>query len=199
MFNGFSAALDFAGGLIRNKSEKDEAKRNRAFQEHMSSTAYQRSMADMKKAGLNPILAGKLGGASTPSGSKANFGNPFEGAAGKVQQAQMTKALLEKAQAEANSAKELATQNRMDTENLRKQGLSPMQMKYTGLNQATSMAVDGAVSTAKDLKNFVYNPKQTLKKLEQRLPVYLRGDKNYKRLQAELEDFFFDLEKEANK
>jgi hypothetical protein len=118
----FGAALDFAGGLIRNQHEKKEAKRNRAFQEQMSSTAYQRAMADMKAAGLNPILAGKMGGASTPQGSKANFGNPFEGAAQKIQTSKLTKALIEKAEAEANSASAKALMDEQDAEFHQKNG-----------------------------------------------------------------------------
>lgn len=48
-----------------------QAKIDRDWQEYMSSTAWQRGMKDMKAAGLNPILAASKGGASTPSGSRA--------------------------------------------------------------------------------------------------------------------------------
>lgn len=48
-----------------------EAQKNRDFQERMSNTAYQRAKLDMEKAGLNPILAFRQGGSSTPSGSSA--------------------------------------------------------------------------------------------------------------------------------
>lgn len=58
-----------------------EALANRQFQERMSSTAYQRAVEDMKKAGLNPILAFANGGASTPGGSTGTISGASMGLA----------------------------------------------------------------------------------------------------------------------
>lgn len=58
-----------------------EALANRQFQERMSSTAYQRAVEDMKKAGLNPILAFANGGASTPGGSAGTISGASMGLA----------------------------------------------------------------------------------------------------------------------
>lgn len=58
-----------------------EALADREWQEHMSNTAYQRAVKDMKKAGINPILAFANGGASTPGGSAGTISGASMGLA----------------------------------------------------------------------------------------------------------------------
>lgn len=89
---GISAIGSLAGGAINSAGQQaandrmmqfnaQEAQKNREFQWDLSSTAYRRGMADMKAAGLNPILAYSQGGASATGGAQAsvNLENALEG------------------------------------------------------------------------------------------------------------------------
>lgn len=66
----FSGLLGGIGGLGKQRADKASSARQMAFQERMSNTAHQRQMADLRKAGINPMLSAKLGGASSPTGSQ---------------------------------------------------------------------------------------------------------------------------------
>lgn len=77
IFSGVSNLITSANANETNERLADKAMafgqasadKQMAFQREMASTQYQRGMADMKKAGLNPIMAYTNGGAAAPPGA----------------------------------------------------------------------------------------------------------------------------------
>lgn len=57
---------------LNRQFQQRSADQQMAFQEHMSSSAHQREISDLKAAGLNPVLSALSSGASTPSGASAS-------------------------------------------------------------------------------------------------------------------------------
>lgn len=63
------AGAGLLGGLLQNSAGQKAADKQMAFQKETLKHQYQWGMEDMRKAGLNPILAYKQGGAGSASGS----------------------------------------------------------------------------------------------------------------------------------
>lgn len=82
-----STALSLAGGERGNILRRQAATRQMAFegasarqmmdfQREMANTAHQRQIKDLRKAGLNPILSARYGGAAAPPGAMARGSLP---------------------------------------------------------------------------------------------------------------------------
>lgn len=96
------AGIGFLGQRSANKANSAQAARSMAFQKEMAQNAHQYEVADLKKAGLNPLLSGTGGkGASASGGAQAKIENEANSA--------MTSKLLN-AQANAQNAQTLNTQ-----------------------------------------------------------------------------------------
>jgi len=126
------AGANVLSTAITNNQNKIQAQKNRDFQENMSSTAHQREVADLKAAGINPLLSAN-NGASSPQGSMATltapdvsgignmFGNVMEYQRYKMEKAayeknlELTGAQIGKTQAETKSISQ--TERRQEAEN----------------------------------------------------------------------------------
>jgi hypothetical protein len=110
-----SGLLGASSAKSINRKQVGLSREQMAFQERMSNTAYQRAMADMRKAGINPIMSAKLGGASTPAGAMAQLKDPFQaGINSALQSKQMQLADANIDKVKASTAKEVATTNEID-------------------------------------------------------------------------------------
>lgn len=102
-----SGGLGYFGQREANIGSVQAAREMMRFQERMSSTAHQREVADLRAAGLNPILSAG-GGASSPSGAAPLIQSELESAASSAQSLPRLKADLEAIRAATAVDKESA-------------------------------------------------------------------------------------------
>ncbi len=117
------AAVTGYGQYRANRETRASTGRQIAFQERMSNTAHQRQMADLKAAGINPMLTARLGGASSPAGASyqaSNIGAAAVEGYGKISSAR---------QAQVQTAV-----RQRDLDYLKRSGASEIEMKFKPTN-----------------------------------------------------------------
>jgi len=95
------------GGVMGNKANAKQAAAQMQFQERMSSTQHQREVADLRAAGLNPILSAGGSGASAPGGAMAQQQNVLGPAVSSALEARRNVADVDLTRQNENLAKEL--------------------------------------------------------------------------------------------
>ena len=124
------AGIAAGGAYLQNQQAKKAAKRQMGFQAQMSNTAVQRQMADIRAAGINPILAAKYGGASTPAGATYTPSNICSAAMQGYQQYSSAKQM----QAQSKSIEVQTGIAKRTLEYLEKENLTMPQIQYTAKN-----------------------------------------------------------------
>lgn len=120
-----AGAMNYFGQQNTNYANAQQAQRQMDFQASQTGSAYQRGVADMKAAGLNPMLAYSQGGAQSGGGAQATMGNELGAgansalsAATTMQEMQKRRSEIENLAAQTNLTDAQARQSDAQTINL---------------------------------------------------------------------------------
>lgn len=103
-----SGGASLLGGILRNQASAKQAAEANAFSERMASTQHQREVADLRAAGLNPILSVGHPGAAAPIGQKAEMQDVLTPAISSAQDARRTSAQVRLQDAQSRQREPMA-------------------------------------------------------------------------------------------
>lgn len=192
-----------------------EAQKTRDFQERMRATQYQTAIQDMRKAGLNPMLAYSQGGAGTPNGATATSSagsgaqasgqaasaasnpvltNPIPAAVQATLSTAMQGAQIDKVQADAELARAQARSEQERPQNIRADTIakSATTDNINALTQKVSEEIKKVVNETENVKEdtWLKRSTQTLQYTQERLNKaledYHRGQISFTELKGML-------------
>lgn len=127
--------VNYSGQQSTNTANAEQAQKQMDFQNAQTSTSYQRGVADMRAAGLNPMLAYSQGGAGSGTGAQAQMANPASGAVSSAFEGARTATELQAQKANIELTQAKTDETEANAENIRAQysniGASGKQIQAT--------------------------------------------------------------------
>lgn len=190
MFDWLGGALaglgSYYGQASANRVNRDIARDQMAFQERMSNTSWQRAVADMRAAGINPMLAVSQGGASSPPGAQTRVESALDkGINSAINARQMSLVKEQIKNIQADTSLKMSQRNLSDSQNevsfmeqmLKREqaevaAASAQAIRLENVGKAVEAAIDSsaygkatrAINRANPLSNSAVNVKRLLKR-----------------------------------
>jgi len=135
---------NFLSGIVTSAQNVHNMRQERRIRNRREDSAHQREMEDLRKAGLNPILAAGKGGSQSGMTSAAQISNPMEGVAERYSKNQPLQNELLRAQIrDVNSASAL------------KNAQTVLTMEEKALKAGQGMALQPEIDTYQERKEAI--------------------------------------------
>lgn len=182
--SAWAAAAAAAAGALGHTGARRNMKTGMAWEQRQRETKYQTMMGDMKRAGLNPILAGQLGAGGNLSAPSASGGPDMGGVAPAINQSESIANQKRVQDEQIDLIKANSRKARAEAEQIEKSGPGVL---GRGINTGFRMFehfqewLKASKTTTGKGKNTVVPPVKRYKKgpkKDQRIPGQLRRDIN---------------------